>query len=159
MKSTRYLWLYNADKLNAKKAEKLETLKKSNIKTAKAYQLKLTLQEIYNTATDRIAAMNMLQKWYTWAVRCRLEPIKVFAKTIKNNWAGILNYFDSRITNAVLEGINSIIQGARARAKGYRNVQNFITMIYLLAGKLTYDFQYFIKRCNNYGQPIVGLPT
>lgn len=159
LKSTRYLWLYNPDKLSTKKAQKLETLKGLNIKTAKAYQLKLTLQDIYATASDRIAAMAMLNKWYKWAVRCRLEPVKKFAKTIKSNWRGILNYFESRLTNAVLEGINSIVQAARARARGYRNVQNFITMIYLLSGKLTYNFQYSIKRCRHYGQPSVELPT
>lgn len=159
LKSTRYLWLFNPDNLSPEKAQKLETLKSSNCKTAKAYQLKLTLQDIYATASDRIDAMVMLGKWYKWAIRCRLEPVKEFAKTIKNNWSGILNHFDSKLTNAVLEGINSIIQSARARAKGYRNIENFITMIYLLAGKLTYNFQYFIKRCKDYGQPAVGLPT
>lgn len=159
LKSTRYLWLYNPDKLNAEKTEKLETLKKSNIKTAKAYQLKLTLQDIYNTAVDRTDAMISLNKWYRWAVRCRLEPVKEFAKTVRSNWAGIINYFDSRLTNAVLEGINGIVQAVRARARGYRNVQNFITMIYLLAGKLTYNFQYFAQRYKNYGQPMSALPT
>jgi len=88
-----------------------------------------------------------------------LEPVIKFAKTIKNNWIGIINYFDSRLTNAVLEGINSIVQAVRARARGYRNVQNFINMIYLLAGKLTFNFQYFIKRQKDYGQPFAVLPT
>src|SRR5659263_785088 len=81
-------------------------------------------------------------------------------KTLRNNWAGILNYFDSRLTNAVLEGINSIVQAVRARARGYRNVQNFINMIYLLAGrKLTFNFQYFIKKQQHYNQPSGVLPT
>jgi len=159
LKLSRYLWLFNPSKLNVEKTEKLETLKKSNIKTAKAYQLKLTLQDIYSTASDKIDAMIKLNKWYQWAVRCRLEPVIKFAKTIKNNWIGIINYFDSRLTNAVLEGINSIVQAVRARARGYRNVQNFINMIYLLAGKLTFNFQYFIKRQKDYGQPSAVLPT
>ena len=102
--------------------------------------MKLVLQDIYNTATDRIEAMNELQKWYQWAVRCRLQPMKVFAKTLKDNWGGILNYFDSRLTQCNPEGINSIVQSARTRAKGYRNVNNFIAMIYLLAVKLTFQF-------------------
>jgi transposase len=67
--------------------------------------------------------------------------VKDFAKTLKKNWPGILNYFDSRLTNAILEGTNSIVQSARTRAKGYRNVNNFIAIIYLLAGKLTFNFQ------------------
>ena len=159
LKNTRYLWLYNPNKLSEEKLNTIESLKNLNIKTAKAYQIKLALQDIYENASNRIDAMNMLKKWYNWAIRCRLEPVKVFARTLKNNWSGVVNYFDSKVTNAVLEGINSIIQAARARAKGYRNIQNYITMIYLLAGKLTYNFQYFIKKCKDLSQPTLHLPT
>ena len=59
------------------------------------------------------------------------------AKTIKAHWAGVLHYVVTRKTNAVLEGINSLVQAAKARARGYRNGHHFITMIYLLAGKLS----------------------
>lgn len=141
LKSSRYIWLYNPKNLSKTKAKRLNVLTQMNLKTAKAYRMKLVLQDIYETSTGRIDAMNKLQKWYQWAVRCRLQPIKEFAKTLKYNWAGILNYFDSRLTNAILEGTNSIVQSARTRAKGYRNINNFIAMIYLLAGKLTFDFQ------------------
>ncbi len=44
--------------------------------------------------------------------------------------------FDSGITNGVLEGINSLIQAAKAKARGYRSVRNLITIVYLIAGKL-----------------------
>jgi len=140
LKSSRYLWLYNPANLSETKLKRLTSLTQLNLKTAKAYRMKLVLQDIYNTVTDRIEAMNELQKWYQWAVRCRLQPMKVFAKTLKDNWGGILNYFDSRLTQCNPEGINSIVQSARTRAKGYRNVNNFIAMIYLLAGKLTFQF-------------------
>ena len=141
LKSSRYLWLYNPDNLSETKMKRLTSLTQMNLKTARAYRMKLVLQDIYATATGRIDAMNKLQKWYQWAVRCRLQPMKEFAKTLKYNWAGILNHFDSRLTNAVLEGTNSIVQSARTRAKGYRNVNNFIAIIYLLGGKLTFNFQ------------------
>ena len=156
LKSTRYIWLYNPSHLTAKKAAKLTSLQQMNLKTAKAYRIKLTLQDIYNTATDRTDAMIQLHKFYTWGVRCRLGPVVDFAKTLKNNWIGILNYFDSRLTNAVLEGTNSIIQSVRSRAKGYRKVKNFITMIYLMAGKLTFNFQQKIKQNQLIGQPKIG---
>jgi transposase len=140
LKSSRYLWLYNPKNLSETKLKKLNALTRMNLKTAKAYQMKLVLQDIYANAEDRFDAMNKLHKWYQWAVRCRLTPMKEFAKTLRNNWVGIINYFDSRLTNGILEGTNSIIQSARTRAKGYRNVKNFIAMIYLLAGKLTFEF-------------------
>ncbi|MGB5989780.1 MAG: transposase [Marinifilaceae bacterium] len=39
-----------------------------------------------------------------------------------------------------LEGINSKIQLAKKRAKGYRNIDNFIYMIYFTCGKLKFDY-------------------
>ena len=37
--------------------------------------------------------------------------------------------------NGFLEGINSLIQAAKAKACGYRTARNIITMAYLIAGK------------------------
>ena len=48
---------------------------------------------------------------------------------------GILNYFDYRVTNAVLEGTNSMIQNLKSRAKGYKVIDNFKAMIYLMNSK------------------------
>lgn len=136
LKYSRYLWLYNPNNLNESQSEKLEGLNTMNLKTGRAYRIKLALQDVYNTATDKASAMPLLMRWYNWACRCRLAPVTAFAKSVRNNWAGILNYFDSKLTNGILEGINSIVQSARNRARGYRNVNTFITMIYLLGGKL-----------------------
>lgn len=61
------------------------------------------------------------------------------AYTIKTHWAGVLRWFTSNITTGILEGINSLVQAAKARALGYRTRRNLITMIYLIAGKLRYD--------------------
>ena len=118
--------------------------------SAKAYQLKLTLEQIYSDASDTDEAPIPMNKWYQWVVRCRLDPVKEFAKTTKHNWSGVIRYFDSRITNGVIEGVNSVVQAARTRVRGYRNIDNYISKIYLLAGKLTYIFFYYIKRCKDY---------
>jgi len=58
------------------------------------------------------------------------------ARTTKRHWHGVLRWFDSGITNGVLEGINSLIQAAKAKARGYRSTRNLITIVYLIAGKL-----------------------
>lgn len=136
LKNSRYLWLYNPNNLNQSQSEKLAGLSSMHLKTARAYRIKLALQDIYSNASDKTTAMILLKDWHSWASRSRLTPITEFARTVKNNWAGILNYFDSKLTNGILEGMNSIVQSARNRARGYRNVNNFITMIFLLGGKL-----------------------
>ena len=65
--------------------------------------------------------------------------IKEAAYTIKRHWNGVLRWFTSKINNGILEGVNSLIQAAKARAHGYRTKRNLITMIYLIAGKLNFD--------------------
>lgn len=36
----------------------------------------------------------------------------------------------------LLEGINGLVQAAKRRARGYRNVENLIAMIYMTVNKL-----------------------
>jgi transposase len=60
------------------------------------------------------------------------------AATVKRHWDGILRWFDSRIANGLIEGINSLVQAAKAKARGYRSVRNLETIIYLIAGKLDF---------------------
>jgi hypothetical protein len=43
--------------------------------------------------------------------------------------------------NGILEGINSLVQAAKAKARGYRSNRNFATIIYLIAGKLDLSCQ------------------
>jgi hypothetical protein len=38
-----------------------------------------------------------------------------------------------------MEGINSLVQAAKARARGYRSTKKMKVMIYLIAGKLSFD--------------------
>jgi transposase len=43
----------------------------------------------------------------------------------------------------VLEGINSLIQAAKAKARGYRTVANLIDVAYLLVGRLDFNVSHF----------------
>lgn len=117
-----------------------DVLSKRHLKTARAYQIKLSFQEMYEQ--DPIDAPMFLQKWYYWATHSRLQPLKDLAKTIKKHWSGILRWFVSDITNGLLEGINSLIQAVKRKARGYRSSRNFITMIYLVVGKLDLETAY-----------------
>lgn len=90
-------------------------------------------------------AKGYLAFWCDLAENTLLNPFMRVSKTIKNHWDGIVNYINSKITNGILEGINSKIQLAKKRARGYRNIKNFINMIYFVAGKLKFNYpQYSI---------------
>ena len=65
-----------------------------------------------------------------------LEPMIKLAETISDHWVGVTRYFKSRLTNGISEGINSLIQTVKRRARGYKNMRHFINMIYLVKGGL-----------------------
>jgi len=138
LKGTRYVWLKNENNLTHKQADTLGALvlPELNLKTARAYQIKINFQELWEQESEDAEAF--LKKWYFWATHSRLEPIVAAAKTIKRHWDGVLRWFESGINNGILEGINSLVQAAKAKARGYRSVRNFITMVYIVAGKLDF---------------------
>ena len=135
LKGSRYVWLKNERNLSADGRQTLASLSKLNLKTARAYQLRLAFQEVY-AEYSRDWAEVMLDRWDSWAIRSRIEPIKAVAKTIRRHRDGILAWFDSHIANGLVEGINSLVQAAKAKARGYRNVETLKAMTYLIAGKL-----------------------
>ena len=51
----------------------------------------------------------------------------------------MLRWYDSKINNGILEGLNSLVQAAKAKARGYRTFKNLKAMIYMLTGKLDYS--------------------
>lgn len=135
LKKSRYVWLKNKDNLTASQRDALGGLSGLNLKTARAYQIRLTFQDLY-TQPSREAAEAFLKKWYFWATHSRLSPIAEAARTIKRHWDGVLHWFDSKIANGLIEGINSLVQAAKAKARGYRSTRNLKAVIYMIAGKL-----------------------
>ncbi|TAK93909.1 ISL3 family transposase [Patescibacteria group bacterium] len=135
---TRYIWLKNPGNLTAKQQSTMNSLKNHKLKTARAYQIRLTLQDFFRLPT-RQEGEAFLKRWYFWATHSRLPPIVAAAKTIKNHWDGVLNWFDSRLTTGLVEGFNSLLQAAKARARGYRSTANFITMAYLIGSQLNFS--------------------
>ena len=57
-------------------------------------------------------------------------------ETIDKQLERILERWTSTYSNARMEALNGIFKAARARARGYRNVATFITIIYLIAAPL-----------------------
>ncbi len=80
--------------------------------------------------------------------RCRLQPMKQAAQSLLRHKEQIIAYFQEHITNAICEGINSMIQAAKRKARGYRTYEGYTAMIYLIAGKVaTCCSQAFLRLC------------
>ena len=135
LKRSRYLWLRNEPSLSAESRATLAALTRLHLKTARAYQIRLAFQEVYQQPTLEWGAL-FLDRWYAWAIRSRLDPIKDAARTVMKHRDGILSWFDSHIANGLIEGINSLVQAAKAKARGYRSTRTLKAITYLIAGKL-----------------------
>lgn len=134
LKHTKFIWLKNESHLTSEQKETLVRLKDSHLQTGRAYRLKLAMQEFWTT--PHIFADIFLEEWIGWASRSQLAPMVELAKTIKKHREGILRWFHSKMTNGLLEGINGLVQAGKRRARGYRNVENLIAMVYMTANKL-----------------------
>jgi transposase len=134
LKKTRYLWLKNESNLSEEQQQRVKKLNELNLKTAKAYRLKLAIQELWTYPT--IFADLYFSRWYQWAVRSQIEPMAHTAKSLKKHELGILRWFQTKMTNGLLEGINSLVQATKRKARGYRTIGNYIAMVYATANKL-----------------------
>lgn len=134
LKHTRYIWLKNEKNLTAGQKETLDKLKDCELDTMKAYRMRVILQDIfkYPAAIGPDVLKNSIQ----WGIRCQLEPMVEAAKTLHRHFDCVVRWFTSRLNNDLLEGINSLFQAAKRKARGYRSDKNLIAMVYLLAGKL-----------------------
>ena len=137
MKGSRYVFLKNIENLTEKQDTTLTRLCSCRLKTARAYLIKMALQEVY-FAPSRANAEEHLKDWYNWAIRSQIVHVKRVARTVKNHWNGILSWFDSKLSNGYVEAVNGLIQSAKRRARGYRSTKNLINMAYLIAGKLDF---------------------
>ena len=140
LKKTRYIFLKNQKNLTDKEKEKLKeiSLPKLNLKTVRALTIRESFQKIYESQTEE-EFIFLLQKWYFWATHSRLEPIIKVAKTIKNHWDGIVEWKRSQINNGILEGLNSVVQAAKSKARGFRTAEYFKITVYLITGQLNFE--------------------
>jgi transposase len=137
LKRTRYLWLKNQEDLDKEDQTKVASLADAYPKTGLAHRLKEVFRELWRQPSNR--AEWYLDAWCEWAMGAGLGPVETFAKSIRSHWDGVVNWFQSQVDNGVLEGINSLIQAAKAKARGYSNDEDLVTMTYLIAGRLEFD--------------------
>jgi transposase len=145
MKKSRYIWLKNPENLSEKQQEKLQSLNKLNLQTAKAYQMRLNLQEIYRLP-DSFRAHQRLKAWIRWtriaaAKNPLLAPMARVGRTLDKHRDGILAHWDDHATNAFMEGLMSVFSATKRKARGYRSFEYLRCMLYFTSSNLNIPFQ------------------
>jgi transposase len=134
LKNTRYLWLKRPAHLTSKQQDWLDQLLQQPLQTARAYEHALRFDDFYELDAD--AAEEYLRRWIEEVRGTGIAALIKFCETLEAHWDGVIRWHHSRVNNGLLEGLNSLIQAAKRRARGYRTARNYKTMIYLVAGKL-----------------------
>lgn len=132
---TKYLWLRNEENMTTLHSETFSCLRRSNLKSARAWAIKEQLRNFWSYRSKGWAR-KYFDSWYSWAIRSRLAPIKNVARMLKTHMSGVMNYFSHRISNAAAEGLNSKIQTVKSNARGYRSFAGFRTSILFYCGRL-----------------------
>jgi transposase len=148
LKNMRYLLLQNRKDLSASDLRKIEELEMSSmhLNTVKAYHMREAFQMCYQAESAEVFEL-IIKKWCDWVKESEIFNMVKVAKTIERHLNGIVMWYQTRITNGILEGFNSLIQAAKAKARGYSTKKNLINIAYLLLGKLD------LSRINRFYQP------
>lgn len=123
-------------KKKEKQKGKYAKLKDMDLDTGRAYRMKLSLQNMFTRSS--IISELYFNEWYNWTIRSQLEPMIKLAQSLKRHEKGILKWFETKMTNGLLEGINSLVQASKRKARGYHSPENFIAMIYATVNKLEF---------------------
>lgn len=135
LRGTKYMWLRNYKDMKEEDQRIVEYLSHLYPTIGKAYQLKEQFKEVWKQPTSE-KGIYVLRAWMKMAIKSKIQPIINFVKTLQSHWSGIITYFKSRLNNGYAERLNLVIQEIKRRGRGYRNIHNFIRMIYFHCGKL-----------------------
>jgi len=107
-------------------------LVKSDPRLNRAYLLKEHLRLVFQC--DYEGAVDALNKWMSWAQRCRISEFVKLREKIKRHKEAILSAIKYGLTNARIEAVNNNIKVTIRMGYGYKNTDNLIALVRLKCG-------------------------
>ena len=136
LKGARWALLKSPKDWSLQQITDMHWLQRSGLKAARAWRIKERYKEIHAQCRAGADPEPLFRAFISWTRRSRLEPFKRLGKTLKAHLPGILAAYRLRASNAVAENINSQIQAAIVRARGFKSLRNLTHIIFLTTGKL-----------------------
>ncbi len=137
--SGRKLLMIPEHKMNAQQREKMMQLSREYPKVGRAFRMVMQLDDLYRCQT-RLEAESVMRRLTSWMMHSNLEPMKRAAASLRRHKDEIMTYFEQRISNAFAEGVNSLIQTAKRKARGFHTFQGYRIAIFLAVGKLALSY-------------------
>lgn len=137
LKKSRWCLLKRRENLTDKQRVKLRDLLGYNLKSVRAYLLKECFQQFWDYDSPTWAG-KFLDQWCMGVMRSRLDPLKKFARTVRNHRELLLNYFRARkaFSSGIIEGLNNKAKVTMRKAYGYRTFRMAELSLYHVLGKL-----------------------
>jgi transposase len=132
---TRFDWLHRGGPKKPHSKKRFRKLLGCELVTGQAWAIKEMLPRLWDYLSPTWAR-KYFDRWYGLASTCGIAPMEKLAAFIGRHIDNILTYCKHRITNAVAEGINSKIMSIKRQSSGFRNEENFKTIVYFHCGNL-----------------------
>lgn len=132
LKRSRYALWKNPEDLTVHQHARLAWIATTDPRLHRAYLLKEGLRTIFQMPYDQ--AVEALDFWLGWARRSRIPAFTKLARSVKNARATILNAIAHRLSNALIESVNTKIRLITRIAFGFKNVDALIGLAMLSLG-------------------------
>lgn len=140
LKGLRWLLFFHSSNRSKADTRRLNNLEKLNRRIWRAWILKDEFEAFWDYKYMG-SAESFLTGWIKAVMKSRLEPMKNFAKMLTRHFHRILPFIETKLTNAISEGVNRIVKIVKNRASGFANLQAFTDMIFLTIGDLNLPAQ------------------
>ena len=135
VKGSRFALLKNPENLTERQATSLEAIARSDKRLYRGYLLKEGLRDVFK-AQDGEEARLRLDKWLSWACRCRIPEFVDLSKKVRRHRDAIVRAVELNISNARIESINNKIKVCIRMGYGFRNIDNLISLVMLRCSDL-----------------------
>lgn len=132
LKGARYSLWKNPENLTENQQTKLAWIAATDPRLYRAYLLKEGLRLIFTMPHQ--AAVEALERWISWARRCRIPAFVKLQKSIVKHRARILAAIEHNLSNALIESTNTKIRLITRMAYGFKSVEALIALALLTLG-------------------------
>lgn len=133
LKGARFALWKNPEDLTRRQKAKLASIAKTNERLYRAYLLKEQLRQVFHLPTEQ--ALALLEQWLAWARRCRIPAFVKLARSVAAHRAGIAAALTHRLSNALVESVNTKIRLITRVAFGFHSPDALIALAMLGLGR------------------------
>lgn len=132
LKGARYSLWKNPEDLTTNQQTKLKWIAATDPRLYRAYLLKEGLRVIFQL--PHAAAAEALDRWISWARRCRIPAFVKLQKSIVKHRSRILAAIEHNLSNGLIESTNTKIRLLTRMAFGFHSAQALIALAMLTLG-------------------------